>query len=249
MFDIHSHILPGLDDGARSMEESLQLLRRAAEQGESSVIATPHYSVERPTDPGAVCAKLAELRQAVVQDEARRGEKQTVFPPDFQLFSGNEVLYFDSIVEHLLQRRILTLMGSHFVLIEFYPRESYAAMLRAVRKLRYAGYYPVIAHAERFSALYETGNGKGLEGLRVSGAYIQLSTAPVGGFFLRRETRFIEEALRSGQAQFLGTDMHRIDTRPPELGRAVRWIRKHCGNAEALLTENAERMKRDEDFL
>ena len=169
---------------------------------------------------------------------------------DVRLYAGNEVLWFDSMTERLQSGEILTLADSHYTLIEFYPEESYQTILRAIRNVRNAGYRPIIAHAERFKAIQE----HGLAEVRDLGAYVQLSTEPLShkglsGLF-DRETKFIQKALRNQEADFLGTDMHRVDRRPPVLRDAIDWIQRNLDPdyADAVLQRNAEAIVRDEEI-
>lgn len=239
MFDIHSHIIYHIDDGARTLDEAVELVKSDVSQGATDIISTSHYSVEDPTDPEEILRKLQELRE--------RLEEESV---PVQLYSGHEVLYFDSMDQHLRDGRILTLADSRYVLIEFYPLDGYQKILGAVRKLRRCGYRPVIAHAERFKGLRE----HGLSEIIDEGAYIQLSTEPLSmsGFkaMLDGECSFERKALKNGEAHFLGTDMHRMDRRPPVLSQAVSWVRKHLPEdyAEALLSGNAQYILKDQGF-
>ena len=278
MFDIHSHIIYHIDDGSRTPEESLELIRQDVEQGAHAIIATPHYYVQYPTDPARIRAKLATIQEALGIGEQSTahptpgsteyaahltpGSTQTVAQPtpsaseanasalDVHLYAGNEVLWFDSMTERLQSGEILTLADSHYTLIEFYPEESYQTILRAIRKVRNVGYRPIIAHAERFKAMQE----HGLAEVRDLGAYVQLSTEPLShkglsGLF-DRETKFIQKALRNQDADFLGTDMHRIDRRPPVLRDAIDWIERNldADYADAVLQRNAQAIVRDEEL-
>ena len=275
MFDIHSHIIYHIDDGSHDLEESLDLIRQDVEQGAHAIIATPHYYVQYPTDPARIRAKLATIKEALgIGEQPAASLAQTGDAPsstsasqtttqstpsapqandsalDVRLYAGNEVLWFDSMTERLQSGEILTLADSHYTLIEFYPEESYQTILRAIRKVRNAGYRPIIAHAERFKAMQE----HGLAEVRDLGAYVQLSTEPLShkglsGLF-DRETKFIQKALRNQEADFLGTDMHRVDRRPPVLRDAIDWIKKNldADYADAVLQGNAEAILRDEEI-
>ena len=239
MFDIHSHIIYAIDDGSRNPGESLRLIRKDVDQGATAIFATPHYSVQEPSDPDTILRRLEKLKTAARE---QLGE----YTPT--LFPGNEVLYFDSMTERLRSGEILTMAGSSYVLIEFYTNESYQTVLRAVRNLRGAGYRPIIAHAERFEAV----QNHGLEELIKSGAYIQVSTEPLNRDFFGQltdpETRFIRKALKDRQVHFLGTDMHRLNHRPPVLEGALAWMRQHLPGkyCDKIFYENAEAILRDE---
>lgn len=278
MFDIHSHIIYHIDDGSHDLEESLELIRQDVAQGAHAIIATPHYYVQYPTDPARIRAKLATIEEALgIGEQASAqptpsssqtaaqptpGSTQSAAQPtpsaseanasalDVRLYAGNEVLWFDSMIERLQSGEILTLADSHYTLIEFYPEESYQTILRAIRNVRNAGYRPIIAHAERFKAIQE----HGLAEVRDLGAYVQLSTEPLShkglsGLF-DRETKFIQKALRNQEADFLGTDMHRVDRRPPVLRDAINWIQKNldADYADAVLQNNADAILRDEEL-
>lgn len=275
MFDIHSHIIYHIDDGSHDLEESLELIRQDVEQGARAIIATPHYYVQYPTDPARIRAKLAAIEEALgIGEQPAASLAQTGDAPsstsasqitaqptssapqanasalDVSLYAGNEVLWFDSMTERLQSGEILTLADSHYTLIEFYPEESYQTILRAIRNVRNAGYRPIIAHAERFKAIQE----HGLAEVRELGAYVQLSTEPLShkglsGLF-DRETKFIQKALRNQEADFLGTDMHRVDRRPPVLRDAIDWVQKNLDPdyADAVLQNNAEAILRDEEL-
>lgn len=279
MFDIHSHIIYHIDDGSHDLEESLELIRQDVEQGAHAIIATPHYYVQYPTDPARIRAKLATIEEALgIGEQPAASLAQTGDAPsstnasqttdaiatqptpsaaeanasalDVRLYAGNEVLWFDSMTERLQSGEILTLADSHYTLIEFYPEESYQTILRAIRNVRNAGYRPIIAHAERFKAMQE----HGLAEVRDLGAYVQLSTEPLShkglSGLLDRETKFIQKALRNQEADFLGTDMHRTDRRPPVLRDAIDWIQKNldADYADAVLQRNAEAILRDEEL-
>ena len=282
MFDIHSHIIYHIDDGSRTPEESLELIRQDVAQGAHAIIATPHYYVQYPTDPARIRAKLATIEEALGIGEQTAaqptpGSTESAAHPtpgstqttdataaqptpsaseanasalDVRLYAGNEVLWFDSMTERLQSGEILTLADSHYTLIEFYPEESYQTILRAIRNVRNAGYRPIIAHAERFKAIQE----HGLAEVRDLGAYVQLSTEPLSHKGLSRlfdrETKFIQKALRNQEADFLGTDMHRTDRRPPVLRDAIDWIERNLDRdyADAVLQRNAQAILRDEEL-
>ncbi|OON84993.1 hypothetical protein BXO88_14490 [Oribacterium sp. C9] len=239
VFDIHSHIIYQIDDGARSQDESMKLIRSAVSQGAEGIFATPHYYLEAPSHPVEIRMKLDFLRERCRKEEL-----------SVALYEGNEVLYFESMPEALRNGEILTLAGSRYTLIEFYPMESYQVILRAVRNIRRAGYRPIIAHAERFQGL----RNHGLSEVISLGGYIQVSTEPLGksGFsaLMDGETGFVRDAIRKRQVHFLGTDMHREDKRPPVLAKAIRWIETHePEQTEALFRGNVKKLIEDKELV
>ena len=125
MIDVHSHILPGVDDGSASMKESLQMLSIARRQGITDVFATSHYSRAFPNrNP----EKLRQLR-----DELMRRANRPVKGPDgkvkhrqpIQIWTGQEIFYSNSVIRLLEEDKLLTLADSNYVLIEFMPAVPY----------------------------------------------------------------------------------------------------------------------------
>lgn len=233
-------------DPAR-IRAKLATIEEALGIGEQSV-AQPAPGSSQTTD--AATAQPTPGSTQTATQSAPSASEANASAIDVRLYAGNEVLWFDSMTERLQSGEILTLADSHYTLIEFYPEESYQTILRAIRKVRNAGYRPIIAHAERFKAMQE----HGLAEVRDLGAYVQLSTEPLShkglsGLF-DRETKFIQKALRNQEADFLGTDMHRVDRRPPVLRDAIDWIKKNldADYADAVLQGNAEAILRDEEL-
>jgi len=143
--DIHSHILPGIDDGSKSMEETIRMLHIAAEEKITTIIATPHY--EAGGDNPSVEYLKDVLNQ--VQQEAYKVNK------DFRLFLGNELYYSESIVEDLKSGKALTLAGSRYVLVEFSYTVDFRTMYRGINNIIYNGYIPILAHAERYYCIHQ----------------------------------------------------------------------------------------------
>lgn len=209
--DVHAHVLPGVDDGAADWDESRRMLTCAYEQGIRTIIATPHYSHRQ--DAG----KLQEAARQL-DWEAR------AIAPDYNIFLGQEILYFDSLVEKLKEGQALTMAGSRYVLTEFMPRISFSRLYQAVRSLTVAGYYPIIAHVERYEAL--RGRNK-MEELAGTGCYLQMNYKSLEGSLLDGNARWCRRQVLEGRIHFLGTDAHRMDIRPPEIAKSLEWLKQH----------------------
>lgn len=233
-------------DPAR-IRAKLATIKEALGIGEQSAAQPTPGSTQSAAQPTPGSTQTADAAATQSTPSAPQANASAL---DVHLYAGNEVLWFDSMTERLQSGEILTLADSHYTLIEFYPEESYQTILRAIRNVRNVGYRPIIAHAERFKAMQE----HGLAEVRDLGAYVQLSTEPLShkglSGLLDRETKFIQKALRNQEADFLGTDMHRIDRRPPVLHDAIDWIQKNldADYADAVLQGNAEAILRDEEL-
>lgn len=226
--DVHTHILPGVDDGARDMDEACELLKAAAEQGVTAVIATPHY--HRSQSPEG----LSTLKEAL-EVHVREGL------PFFDIYLGQETYYHEGLVEHLKQGKALTMAGSRYVLVEFDPGVPYTTLFRGIRQLLLAGYTPILAHMERYACLR---NEAHLVDLMGSGCKFQMNYESLDGPFFQKEVRWCRKQVLEGRIHLLGSDMHRTDFRPPKLTGALRWLEKYVDvhELDRLTHENARKM-------
>lgn len=218
--DFHSHILPGMDDGSRNVEESIALLELEAAQGVRHVVLTPHfYPHNEAPDTFLRRRDKAEtmLRTAI-------GERTDL--PDLTI--GAEVAYYLGMSQSE-DLPLLTLRGTNCILIEMPPApwpKSVWRELRAIREER--GLIPIIAHVDRYIRPFRTyGIPKRLleEGLLVQAN---------ANFFLYRDTeRMALRMLKAGMIHVLGSDCHGMDVRRPNLQAAVVRIQQKLGR-EAL---------------
>ena len=143
IIDMHSHILPELDDGASDIQESIMMLRQAHRQGITGVVATPHYSGQYqnicPDRIRMMCRRLQEKAQAELKTE------MTIWP-------GQEIMYSEEALSLLDHGNLLTIADTGYVLVEFVPSAPYSYIFRAVKDIILAGYRPILAHAERYQA-------------------------------------------------------------------------------------------------
>ncbi len=216
IIDIHSHILPCVDDGAQSLEESLELLRDAYDNGIRAVIATPHHSKWfQNDDVEALRKKHAELSEAAMN----------AIGEDIEIYLGMELMYSTSAISWLKAGKALTMCESNIVMLEFQPYNiSFNMIFGAVREVISAGYTPMLAHIERYDALDSL---KKVEELIEAGALTQINYEYVGIGGFGKYAKRCKRLLKSGNVHFLGTDMHNKTKRPPNTGVALAWMKKH----------------------
>lgn len=170
LYDIHCHILPGVDDGARNMEESLWMLNKEYQEGVRHVILTPHFRYDMfEPHMNIVTRQFMQLRRAAMNigDEGMR------------LYLGCELHSSMDMVECLKKGRRLTLAGSRYVLVEFSNGDEKNYIEERVRSLLMNGFIPIIAHVERYKA---TRNDIGfLTELKDMGAHIQVNADTISG--------------------------------------------------------------------
>ncbi len=142
MIDIHSHILPGVDDGSQSLDESLELLAIAADSGVHSIVATPHCNIPDEFENYA-SPELEQLFQRL-----ERARKDVGIP--IRLCRGMEVFATDALPELLREGKLWTINGTRYFLMEFAFSEDVDFCQDVLRHCRELGYMPIIAHPERY---------------------------------------------------------------------------------------------------
>ena len=218
--DIHNHILPGLDDGAANEEETLRMLRVAAEDGITDLIATPHFHYRRGH---AVPEKVRKT--LLLMQEMSEKEKIPV-----RLYAGNELYYTHDLLELVKAKEALTLADSDYVLLEFSPETEQRKIQNAVYQFLSEGYYPIIAHMERYQAFYK--QSEFAETILNMGAYYQVNAGSIAGNGRWGLKRFARKMMKSGMIHFVATDAHDLKKREPRLERASAWIEKKLGESE-----------------
>lgn len=216
--DIHSHILPGIDDGAKSMQETKEMIDIAVQEGIDAIIATPHY--EMGIEP-EVLTEYQEVYKEVLQYI----ESHEI---PLQLYQGNEIYYSESIPEILQNGGIHTMGGSRYVLVEFSPSTEYSSMERALSMLLYAGYWPILAHTERYMTLQKTSR---VEELIRMGVCIQLNTNAITGKEGWQTKHYCHQLLKNRLVHVIGTDAHSSRHRRPQMKECLAQLDKKYGRA------------------
>lgn len=231
LWDMHCHILPEVDDGSESLEDSLKMIQMEMEEGVTDIMLTPHY-IRGKTD-----LKLIQVQYQKLQEEVKKRN----YP--VQLYLGNELFYHSDILEELQSGEALTLAGTAYVLIEFPIGISYQRMKMAFQELLMSGYRPILAHLERFECLLD--DKERIFELIDLGVLMQANT----NSFLRNETRrFLLQLLEYEGVHFVGTDSHRPDWRPPKMREAMEVIYGRLDREEMiqLFVENPKHLQRNE---
>jgi protein-tyrosine phosphatase len=218
--DMHCHILPGIDDGAETMEETMQALRAYASQNVTQIIVTPHYYPDRYTPEREKVLWLLSQVQSTCE-----AEKLSI-----RLYAGQECYYHTELAEKLRDGRALTLAGSRYVLVEFDPMCAYSYLKFGLRDLQNSGFYPILAHFERYPCLDEE---ERLCTLKDMGILLQMNFEP-----LRQRNRFLRKnpwriLVKKGLVDYLGTDCHGMNFRPPWIQEAIGWIERELDPALA----------------
>jgi protein-tyrosine phosphatase len=225
LIDIHSHILPGLDDGADCLEESLAMLRMAAEAGTTDIVATPHANDQYPYDPKTVRSKIAELREA-------SGESIRVHQGcDFHLS-------FSNIQDALENPTKYTINGRNYILVEFSDMALPPNALAIFDAMLAAGMVPIITHPERNPVIRKD--------LRMVSAWvehdclIQVTGDSLLGRFGKAAIKAARELMEWDLVHVIASDAHNTRSRTPALREAYAHVAKHYSqeHAEVLFVSN-----------
>ncbi|MGN0659755.1 MAG: CpsB/CapC family capsule biosynthesis tyrosine phosphatase [Emergencia sp.] len=235
-FDLHTHILPGVDDGAESAEQALAMLQILYAEGVGKILLTPHFGIYNEN-----CG--SEEFQSVFQNV-----REAFFAscPDMELYLGNEIFWGPETIPALQSGRALRLADTDYVLIEFHPDEEFTTLERAVQNLTASGYRPVIAHPERYFCLRKHPADTGE--LVYRGARIQINSRTLLKGPLDSGGRMIRYLLREQLVHFVGSDCHNDTNRKPQMRVPAERLQKLAGSryAEKILKENGERLLRNE---
>lgn len=234
--DIHCHILPAVDDGAKNIEEAKELLRLEYEEGIRNIIFTPHYM------PHSDAKKNQEKAEQIIEAFRILQEECKQLFPDMTCYLGNELYYKSNILQELDEGRARTLGESEYVLTEFATDISFAELKKAVQRYLLKGYVPILAHVERYHCLYK--NFERMEELKNMGSLMQMNTENFLGVFLTGHKRFCTKAVREGYIDLLGTDCHNLEIRRPFMKKAVAYLRKKINESmlDALFYKNPQKL-------
>jgi protein-tyrosine phosphatase len=233
--DLHCHLLAGLDDGPRTLDDAAEMCRTAAAEGVGYTVALAHQSERWPVTPDQIRASAAELAARLAAD----GVPVEVYP-------GAEVMAAPNLVDGIADGRLMT-VGGHgkHVLVEM-PHRLFVDLRPAVRDLRRRGVRVVLAHPERHPEfLHDPGVID--EYIRL-GCLVQVSSGSVTDPADPADGRALREWFRRGCVHLLGSDGHSPRRRKPLLAAAARLVREWAGpaNAERICGANGLRVLRGE---
>lgn len=221
MIDLHCHILPGIDDGAPSLEVALAMARAAVNDGIKIVACTPHIY------PGLYENSRAIIEQAIAEFELDL--QQHDIP--LTLTIGADTHLVPDLLQGIQSGRIPTLGDSRFLLLEPPHHVAPPRFEESVFQLLAAGIVPVITHPERLTWI-ETHYSK-MATLVEGGAWMQITSGSLTGRFGRRPKYWAERMVDERLVHILATDSHHIDKRPPYLAEGRNAAALRCGEAEA----------------
>lgn len=217
MTDIHCHILPLVDDGSSSFEESLQMVEKHLSQGVTSIILTPHFRKKSFEEN--------DERVVSVFEDFCKKVKEAGF--NVNLYLGREITVYDGFLKDIEEGKFLSLANGKFVLLEF-PYEREVDIEEICYNVRLLGFIPVIAHVERYSYFR---NEENVSRVRNGGAVIQVNASAVVGKSFGAENKFVKKLLKKKLVDVVASDYHFM--REDHIGLAYKKVKSKYGEEYA----------------
>ncbi len=232
MVDIHSHLIPNVDDGSKSVEETFMLIKEADRAGITDIILTPHYIVNSYEQNANTLILLKDKLQQIL-------DKDKI---NVKLHIGMEVYITDNLIDLLKQNKLLTLANSKYLLMELPLNTHVQYEDIIIFKLIENNIIPIIAHPERYKFIQE--NPDKVEELIESGCLMQSNIGSILGIYGNHAKQTFKYLLKKDLIHFLGTDTHRKDTIYPLLKKATKKIEKIIGKekTEELIKINPQKI-------
>lgn len=240
MIDLHSHILPGLDDGAKNLRESLMMARMAEKEGIEKMVATPHLfrGGNIHEDLGIIQRKRDELSQALNENSV-----------SVEILTGAEVHISHNLIHQIrLNRRHLTLNKSSYMFVEFPSDHVFPGVKNLLFELMSEGIIPIIAHPERNSVFANTPSL--LYDLIQMGAFSQANSGSFSGLYGKKAEEAVFRFLELNLIHFIASDCHNTRSIVPWLREAVSKTEAIIGKdeARALVDDNPQAVLNDEEI-
>lgn len=227
MIDLHTHILPGVDDGSDTEDESVEFARMAFEDGVRTIVATPHCN------EGSYFNRLDDVKKGVASLRERLAREQV----GLELLPGAEVHLCPDLLERVKDGRAPTLGDNGKTLLLELSLTQYPVELENLLfQLKLAGLEILLAHPERIRYFQE--DRLRYEDLVRIGAYGQITTGSILGTFGSRAREYSEELLSKGLVHVVASDAHSLRGRPPVLSPAIEKMIPWIGEARARAMAN-----------
>ena len=239
MKDIHTHILNGIDDGSKTVEESINIIKKAKKAGITEIVLTPHYI--NKSNYNCNNKNKIELFN-VLQEEVKKNNI------DVKLYLGNEVMIDIDIVDLLKNKEIMSINNTRYVLVEFsmdfYNKNIKNIIFDMVRN----NYIPIIAHPERY--LYVQNDISIMDDFIQMGAILQGNYLSLLSFYGNKSKKTLIKLLKDGKIALLASDIHHSD-RDYYIDEALKKLKRVIKSDEKidnLLNKNFDKIINDEDL-
>lgn len=232
MIDVHTHIVFGVDDGSRSIDESIEIIKEAYKSGFKKIIATPHYIEEYyENDVKEINRRISEINNQLGKIHC-----------DIQVLHGNEIYITENITKLIENKKATSLNGQQYILFEL-PLNAEAMNLNSVIcQILEVGGVPVLAHPERYSFVQKDPNV--LLPLIESGVLMQSNFGSIIGQYKKEAQITLKKMLEHQMVHLLGSDVHRPQTIYSKIGDCIEEMKSIAGNdyVDLITTVNPQKV-------
>lgn len=234
MIDFHSHILPNIDDGSRSLNETIHILKEAQKAGFTKIISTSHY-----------------IDGYYEANEEQRAKLLNEVKENFQgmeLYLGNEIYITNQMTDLLSEKKASTINNSKYVLFELPMNTKAMDVKEVVFRLMEKGYVPIIAHPERYKYVKE--NIEYVRELADMGVLFQSNYGSSIGMYGKKAQKTQKRLLEEGLIQFFGSDVHTVEQVYTKMPKILKKLRKIISEEELeqFSTVNPQKVLNNEDI-
>ena len=195
--DIHSHLIPGIDDGAKTMEESIEMIEAFVELGYTKLITTPHIMSHRFPNTRTILEEGLVLLQKELQERNMQIEIEIA-----------SEYYLDETVMELVEKRDIMTFGKNYMLFEMSYVQPLHHLEEMVFEIKVAGYTPVLAHPERYVYMHD--DFSKYKRLKEKGLLFQLNVPSLGGYYSKPVQKAAKRLVDEGMVDFIGSDAHKM---------------------------------------
>lgn len=236
MIDIHSHILPGIDDGAKNIKMTLGMIRMAEESGTTDIVATPHFCRGYGETPyNEVKNLVGEFRKLIKKEGL-----------DINLHYGQEVYYSEEIINDYEKGLIGTINDSRYMLIELPMKNFGNQTLDVIYELQVKGIIPILAHPERYKPIID--KPEIINEFINEGFLFQMNTGSIKGQFGKKVKKTAEILLSKNIYNFIGSDGHNDSNRCTGIDKGIKLAKRYSNINEELFRESGRRLLNNEDI-
>lgn len=239
MIDMHSHILPAIDDGSRSIEESIKMIKEAKEAGFTAIVSTSHYIEENYNSS-------KHEREELIKEINQRLEAENV---DIKIYNGAEAYVSTNLDELIKKKELPTINESKYLLMELPMHSEIIYLDNIIYNLKTNGIVPIIAHPERYS--YVQKNPKMLKDFINKGVFFQSNYGSIIGRYGKDAEKTLKKLLKDNMIHFLGTDTHRSGSVYTQMDKIVKRLEKLIGKEklELLSKTNPQKCLENKDIM
>lgn len=239
MIDMHSHILPAIDDGSRNIEESIEMIKEAKNAGFTAIVSTSHYIEESYNSSKHEREDLIKNINQILEAENT----------DIKIYNGAEAYVSTNLNELIEKEKLPTINESKYLLMELPMHSEILYLDNIIYNLKANGIIPIIAHPERYS--YVQKNPKMLQDLINKGVLFQANYGSIIGRYGKDAEKTLKRLLKSNMIHFLGTDTHRSGSVYTQMDKILKKLEKLIGKEklELLSKTNPQKVLENEDII